>query len=68
MKEYYYICNKCIDNQEIEYYTIGIIGERACDICKKNTIPKNLVYISNRYIVEKSYLLKEAELEAREKT
>jgi hypothetical protein len=46
MKEYYYICNKCIDNQEIECYTIGIIGERACDICRENTNPKNLFYVS----------------------
>jgi hypothetical protein len=46
MKEYYYICNKCVDNQEVEHYTIGIIGERTCDICKENTNPKKLFYVS----------------------
>jgi len=46
MKEHYYICNKCIDNQEVECYTIGIIGERTCDICKQSTSSENLSCVS----------------------
>jgi hypothetical protein len=46
MKEYYYICNKCIDNVEVECYTIGIIAERACDICRKSISPENLSCVS----------------------
>jgi len=48
MKEYYYICNKCVDSQEVECYTVGIIGEQICYICKENTNPENLSCISKQ--------------------
>jgi hypothetical protein len=46
MKKYYYVCNKCIDNQEIECYTIGWVGPRTCEVCRKEFEPKNISCVS----------------------
>ncbi len=46
MKKNYYICDKCIDNREIERYTIGIIGPEACEICRKEFEPENISCVS----------------------
>jgi hypothetical protein len=56
MKKYYYICNKCIDNQEVERYTIGWVGPRTCEVCRKEFEPKNISYVSlDNYFEDKMW-------------